>query len=67
MKKITALLKELNVESNQKGCHSGGNWYGSGETIESYSPVNGAHLASVQAAGVEDYEQAIAKAEHAFL
>jgi aldehyde dehydrogenase (NAD+) len=67
MEKITALLKELNVESNQKGCHSGGSWFGSGETIESYSPVNGSHLASVQGAGVEDYEQAIAKAENAFL
>ena len=67
MKKITALLKELNVESNQKGCHSGGDWFGSGEIIESYSPVNGTHLASVQAAGVEDYEQAISKAEYAFL
>ncbi len=67
MKQITALLQELHIESNQKGCHSGGNWFGSGESIESYSPVDGSHLGTVQAATVEDYEQAIDQAENAFL
>ncbi len=67
MKTITTLLKELNIEPQQMGCHSGGSWYGSGELIESYSPVDGSLLGNVQAAGVEDYEKAVTKAEHAFL
>ena len=67
MKKITALLKELNIKSNQKGCHSGLSWFGSGEYIKSFSPVDGSLLGTVQVAGVEDYEKAITKAEHAFL
>ena len=67
MKKITDLLKELNIKSNQKGCHSGLSWFGSGEYIRSFSPVDGSLLGTVQVAGVEDYEKAITKAEHAFL
>ena len=67
MKKITTLLKELNIKSNQKGCHSGFSWFGSGEYIKSFSPVNGSLLGTIQVAGVEDYEKAITKAEHAFL
>ena len=67
MKKITDLLKELNIKSNQKGCHSGLSWFGSGEYIKSFSPVDGSLLGTVQIARVEDYEKAITKAEHAFL
>ncbi len=55
------------IQKNQKGCHSGGSWYGSGEMIQSFSPVEGSLLGSLQTAGIEDYEQAIAKAEFAFL
>lgn len=67
MKKFENLSKELNLDTGQKGCHSGGSWYGSGEMIQSFSPVEGSLLGSLQTAGIEDYEQAIAKAEYAFL
>jgi aldehyde dehydrogenase (NAD+) len=67
MKQINTLLNELNVKSSQMGCHSGGLWYGSGISIESYSPVDGSLLGTVQVAGVEDYENAVTKAEQAYL
>jgi len=67
MTKFENLSKELNLDTGQKGCHSGGSWYGSGEMIQSFSPVEGSLLGSLQTAGIEDYEQAIAKAEYAFL
>jgi len=67
MTKFTELLRELNIQSTQKGCHSGNQWYGSGETLTSHSPVDGSLLGTIQGAGVEDYEQALTKAEHAFL
>ena len=67
MQNFNELLQELNVSSSQKGCHSGKTWYGSGETIRSFSPVDGSELGTVSSATVEDYENAIAKAEHAFL
>ena len=67
MKNIKELLQELNIEFKQKGCHSGKSWYGSGEILESRSPVDGNLLGQVQGAGVEDYEKAVTRAEHAFL
>jgi len=67
MQNFNELLQELNVSSSQKGCHSGKTWYGSCETIRSFSPVDGSELGTVSSATVEDYENAIAKAEHAFL
>lgn len=67
MKEFKNLIKELNLDTGQKGCHSGGPWYGSGEIIQSFSPVEGSHLGSLHTAGIEDYEEAIAKAEYAFL
>ena len=59
MKKIDELFKELNIHANQKGCHSGETWFGTGIEITSHSPVDGSLLGVVQAAGVEDYENAI--------
>ena len=67
MKQINELLQELKIQTEQKGCHSGKHWFGSGSMISSYSPVDGSLLGVVQTAGVEDYENAIDKAEQAFL
>ncbi|MEK9613742.1 MAG: aldehyde dehydrogenase family protein [Flavobacteriaceae bacterium] len=60
------VLKKLGIETKQKGCHTGILWHGEGETIKSYSPVNGALLGTIIGANVEDYESVIGKAEHAF-
>jgi len=40
---------------------------GSGELIESYSPVDGSLLGKVISASVQDYEAVIESAENAFL
>ena len=63
----TEILKKLGIKDFQKGCHTGNEWHGSGEIIESYSPVDGSLLGKVQGGSVEDYESVIEKAEHAFL
>lgn len=67
MEDFKKIFDQLELNTQEKGCHSGGRWYGSGELIQSFSPVAGSHLGNLQAAGVEDYEQAITKAEYAFL
>ncbi len=41
---IKKILKNLGIESQQNACSAGGNWMGSGELIESYSPVDGSLL-----------------------
>jgi aldehyde dehydrogenase (NAD+) len=64
---IKTILKNLAVEPKQKGCSTGGQWMGSGSEIAAVSPVDGSLLGSVQTATVEDYENLIERAEHAFL
>ena len=64
---IKKILKNLAIESNQKGCSSGGVWMGSGQKISSHSPVNDCLIGTIQTATVSDFEYTIEKAEQAFL
>jgi aldehyde dehydrogenase (NAD+) len=64
---IKTILKNLAVEPKQKGCSTGGQWMGSGSEIAAVSPVDGSLLGNVQTVTVEDYENLIERAEHAFL
>ncbi|MBL7746753.1 MAG: aldehyde dehydrogenase family protein [Chitinophagaceae bacterium] len=61
-------LKRLGIESTNKGVSTGTQWIDSkGETIASFSPVDGKKIASVIAADKESYEAVIKKSEAAFL
>ena len=61
------ILKQLGIKENNKGVSTGRNWLQSrGETITSYSPVDGKVIASVTAADKEAYEAVIQKAQEAF-
>ena len=61
------ILKQLGIQENNKGVSTGINWLqSSGETITSYSPVDGKVIASVTAADKEAYEAVIQKAQEAF-
>jgi aldehyde dehydrogenase (NAD+) len=60
-------LKALHIESNNKGITTGTQWHDStGMIIPSYSPVNGAHIASVQSADREGFEKVMETAKAAF-
>jgi aldehyde dehydrogenase (NAD+) len=60
-------LKSLHIEANNKGVSTGTQWIVSnGETIDSFSPVDGKKIGSVKAADKESYEAVIKKAEEAF-
>jgi len=60
-------LKLLRVNSNNKGVSTGSQWIDSkGETIDSFSPVDGNKIASVIATDKESYETVIKKSEEAF-
>lgn len=61
-------LKQLNIASENKGVSTGTAWIASsGEKIDSHSPVDGKHIASVVAADKDSYEQVILKAQEAFV
>jgi aldehyde dehydrogenase (NAD+) len=60
-------LKTLKIESTNNGVSTGTKWIKtSGETIDSYSPVDGEKIGSVIAADKASYEIVINKAEEAF-
>lgn len=60
-------LKTLGIESTNKGVSTGTQWVSStGETIDSFSPVDGKKIGSVVAADKNTYETVITKAEDAF-
>lgn len=59
-------LKKLKIKKSNKGASAGGKFFASGEVIESYSPTDGALIASVKTATEEDYQKIIKKAKAAF-
>jgi aldehyde dehydrogenase (NAD+) len=61
-------LKALRIDKTNPGVSTGKNWIKStGETISSFSPVDGSLIAEVRAADRESYDKVISKAEEAFL
>jgi len=64
---IENILKELGIKENNYGCSTGLNHTNtSGKKIESFSPVDGRLIASVNSATANDYEKTIKTAEEAF-
>src|SRR5258706_4081102 len=62
-----SLLQELNLQIENKGVSTGANWLPSnGETIQSFSPVDGQLIASITSADKKSYEQVMKTAEEAF-
>ena len=62
------LLAQLGIQASNQGTGTGTQWIESnGKAIDSYSPVDGKHIASVTATDEAAYEKAIAKAGEAFL
>jgi len=60
-------LKELSISDKNAGASTGKNWIETiGETIQSYSPVDGKQIGSVTAADKESYETVMATATSAF-
>lgn len=67
MTEIQEILETLGIEPTNSGASAGGKWFETkGEKIDSYSPVDGKLIASVNAASEADYEAVILKAQEAF-
>lgn len=63
---ITEILKELKVDQVNDGTSTGKNSFGSGDVIESVTPITGELIAKVKATTQEEYEQVMAAADQAF-
>lgn len=67
MTEIQEILETLGIKSTNSGASAGGKWFETkGEKIDSYSPVDGKLIASVNSATEADYEAVILKAQEAF-
>ncbi|MGV6860872.1 MAG: L-piperidine-6-carboxylate dehydrogenase [Putridiphycobacter sp.] len=64
---ISEVLETLGIKKENKGTSTGSNWMETnGEMIDSYSPVDGEFIASVQMATESDFEATVLKAQEAF-
>ncbi len=63
---IKNVLAQLGVKDVNNGVSTGSNNFGSGETIESFSPVDGKSIGKVTTATQEDFDKVIETAKSAF-
>jgi aldehyde dehydrogenase (NAD+) len=63
---IKTVLKNLGVLEENAGTSTGKNSFGSGPFLNSVSPVDGRHIASVSTTTAEDYEKVILAAQESF-
>jgi len=63
---IQEILKDLGLKQVNQGTSTGQNYFGSGDIISSYSPVDGALIAKVATTSKEDFEKVTQTASEAF-
>ena len=59
-------LKNLNINETNAGTSTGTNWISTNNHLDSFSPVDGKKIASVQITSESEYQLVIQKAEDAF-
>jgi len=65
---IQNILTELGIDANNLGASTGNTWLKTkGNSIDSFSPVDGKKIATVAAATAKDYDTVIKSAQKAFL
>ncbi len=63
---IKQALKDLGITDVNEGTSTGKDFFGSGEIIESYSPVDGSLIGKVKTTTKEDYEKVMSAATEGF-
>ena len=59
-------LKKLGLSSHNIGTSTGSNYFSNGDSISSYSPVDGKEIGTVSTTTHEDYNKVIESAQSAF-
>ncbi|HKL03720.1 MAG TPA: aldehyde dehydrogenase family protein [Cryomorphaceae bacterium] len=63
---ISNILTKLGIKEKNHGCSTGQLSFSTGETLESHSPVDGQHIASVGTATAADFNKTLETARAAF-
>ena len=61
------LIKKLKIKNEELGCSTGSKWFGTGDVINSFSPVDGESIGKIKTASEKDYETIINAAQDAFV
>ncbi len=64
---MQTFLQRLGIREKEQGNATGSSWYGGSTTIESFSPVDGLKIGSVQACERDTYQNIVQAAQDAFL
>ncbi len=64
---MQSFFEQLHLKEHNLGNATGNKWYGGSTTFDSFSPVDGAKIGSVEAADASTYQTVLAKAQDAFL
>ena len=64
---INNILSDLGIADKNSGVMIGSRAFGSGASVESYSPTDGKLIGSVTTATKEEYEEVVAAASEAFV
>ncbi len=64
---INSVLSQLGIASENAGTSTGQEFFGNGELLKSYSPVDGKLIGTVRTTTKADYEKVMATAQTAFL
>ena len=60
-------LIKLNIKNEELGCSTGAKWFGNGESINSFSPVDGKSIGKIKTGSEKDFENIINAAQDAFV
>lgn len=63
---LNEVLSKLGISQSNLGTSTGSHFFGKGQDIQSFTPVSGELIASVNATPTEDYNKVIEKAQEAF-
>ena len=63
---IQEVLKALKIKDLNEGTSTGSHFFSTGETLDSFSPVDGGKIASVKTTSKEDYDKVMTTATEAF-
>ena len=63
---MKTILAQLGLKETNLGSSTGTEWFANGETISSYTPVNGSLIGTVTTTSKDDYEKVMTKAAEAF-
>ncbi|MEK9756227.1 MAG: aldehyde dehydrogenase family protein [Bacteroidota bacterium] len=66
MTDLKDLFQKYNIDELSEGCSTGSNWFGSGEVIESYSPVDGNLIRKVKGGTKKEFDEIVKISNSAF-